>query len=65
MLYMPDIPSYPSSLTDRTYNLIARKQMVGIFLSVWVRKELVPHIGHLRVDSVGRGIMGRLGNKVS
>ncbi|KAJ6775017.1 TYPE IV INOSITOL POLYPHOSPHATE 5-PHOSPHATASE 9 [Salix purpurea] len=37
--------------------------MVGIFLSVWVRKELVPHIGHLRVDSVGRGIMGRLGNK--
>jgi hypothetical protein len=39
--------------------------MVGIFLSVWVRKELVPHIGHLRVDSVGRGIMGLLGNKVS
>jgi hypothetical protein len=26
---------------------------------------LVPHIGHLRVDSVCRGIMGRLGNKVS
>ncbi|KAJ6916922.1 hypothetical protein NC652_019356 [Populus alba x Populus x berolinensis] len=63
MLYMPDIPSFSSSLTDRTYNLIARKQIVGIFLSVWVRKELVPHIGHLRVDSVGRGIMGRLGNK--
>ncbi|KAL9377897.1 hypothetical protein Peur_029232 [Populus x canadensis] len=63
MLYMPDIPSFPSSLTNRTYNLIARKQMVGIFLSVWVRKELVPHIGHLRVDSVGRGIMGLLGNK--
>ncbi|KAJ6916923.1 type I inositol polyphosphate 5-phosphatase 5-like [Populus alba x Populus x berolinensis] len=60
---MPDIPSFSSSLTDRTYNLIARKQIVGIFLSVWVRKELVPHIGHLRVDSVGRGIMGRLGNK--
>ncbi|CAK7334579.1 unnamed protein product [Dovyalis caffra] len=59
MLHM-DIPSSP---TDRTYNLIASKQMVGIFLSVWVRKELVPYIGHLRVDSVGRGIMGRLGNK--
>ncbi|KAL5213085.1 hypothetical protein ABZP36_023932 [Zizania latifolia] len=46
-----------------SYCLIASKQMVGIFLSVWVRRELVQYIGHLRVDSVGRGIMGRLGNK--
>uniref|UniRef100_A0A0D9VL46 Inositol polyphosphate-related phosphatase domain-containing protein n=1 Tax=Leersia perrieri TaxID=77586 RepID=A0A0D9VL46_9ORYZ len=45
------------------YCLIASKQMVGIFLSVWVRREIVQYIGHLRVDSVGRGIMGRLGNK--
>ncbi|XP_024316950.1 type I inositol polyphosphate 5-phosphatase 5 isoform X2 [Brachypodium distachyon] len=45
------------------YCLIASKQMVGIFLSVWVRRELVQNVGHLRVDSVGRGIMGRLGNK--
>ncbi|KAM0878437.1 hypothetical protein ACQ4PT_034881 [Festuca glaucescens] len=45
------------------YCLIASKQMVGIFMSVWVRRELVQNIGHLRVDSVGRGIMGRLGNK--
>jgi len=65
MLYIPDMPTSPSSPTNGTYNLIASKQMVGIFLSVWVRKELVPHIGHLRVDSVCRGIMGRLGNKVS
>ncbi|XVF15153.1 hypothetical protein REPUB_Repub09cG0125400 [Reevesia pubescens] len=45
------------------YRLIATKQMVGIFLSVWARKKLVPYIAHLRVSSVGRGIMGRLGNK--
>ncbi|AQK74982.1 Type I inositol polyphosphate 5-phosphatase 5 [Zea mays] len=45
------------------YCLVARKQMVGIFLSVWVRRELVQYVGHLRVDCVGRGIMGRLGNK--
>ncbi|KAK3155305.1 hypothetical protein QOZ80_2BG0201540 [Eleusine coracana subsp. coracana] len=45
------------------YCLIASKQMVGIFLSVWVRRELVQYVGHLRVDCVGRGIMGRLGNK--
>jgi len=47
-----------------SYRLIASKQMVGLFLSVWARKELIPHISHLRLDSVGRGIMGRLGNKV-
>lgn len=46
------------------YCLIASKQMVGIFLSVWVRRELVQYVGHLRVECVGRGIMGRLGNKV-
>ncbi|CAK9320605.1 unnamed protein product [Citrullus colocynthis] len=45
------------------YKLISSKQMVGLFLSVWARQELVPHIGHLRVSTVGRGIMGRLGNK--
>ncbi|CAL9106255.1 unnamed protein product [Musa textilis] len=45
------------------YCLIASKQMVGIFLAVWVRSELVQHIGHLRMASVGRGIMGCLGNK--
>ncbi|KAF0922184.1 hypothetical protein E2562_027782 [Oryza meyeriana var. granulata] len=46
-----------------SYCLIASKQMVGLFLSVWVTKELVEHVGHLRVDCVGRGIMGWLGNK--
>nr|XP_034591650.1 type I inositol polyphosphate 5-phosphatase 5 [Setaria viridis] len=46
-----------------SYCLIASKQMVGLFLSVWVKREMVEHIGHLRVDCVGRGIMGWLGNK--
>ncbi|KAH0453071.1 hypothetical protein IEQ34_017395 [Dendrobium chrysotoxum] len=45
------------------YCLISNKQMVGIFLSVWVRNALVQHIGHLRISSTGRGIMGYLGNK--
>ncbi|KMT08821.1 hypothetical protein BVRB_6g135450 [Beta vulgaris subsp. vulgaris] len=45
------------------YNLISSKQMVGLFLSVWARKELIPYIGHLRVSSMGTGIMGCLGNK--
>ncbi|XWS65417.1 hypothetical protein CRYUN_Cryun05aG0111100 [Craigia yunnanensis] len=45
------------------YSLIASKQMVGIFLTVWMRKELVQRINHLRISCVGRGILGCLGNK--
>lgn len=45
------------------YSLITSKQMVGIFVTVWVKRELVQHIGHLRLSCVGRGIMGYLGNK--
>ncbi|KAJ3680999.1 hypothetical protein LUZ60_015488 [Juncus effusus] len=48
---------------DEKYCFVASKQMVGIFTSVWVRKDLVPHLGHIRLSSVGRGIMGYLGNK--
>ncbi|KAJ1412847.1 Inositol polyphosphate-related phosphatase [Sesbania bispinosa] len=60
LLSIAEIPSSPG---QTKYNLISSKQMVGIFLTIWSKKELVPHIGHLRVDSVGRGIMGCLGNK--
>ncbi|PIN26751.1 Inositol polyphosphate 5-phosphatase [Handroanthus impetiginosus] len=45
------------------YQLVACKQMVGIFLSIWARRELVKDIGHLRISCMGRGIMGYLGNK--
>ncbi|XP_042449161.1 type I inositol polyphosphate 5-phosphatase 5-like [Zingiber officinale] len=56
-------PEVRGTAGQADYCLIASKQMVGIFLSVWVRNELAQHIGHLRVDTVGRGIMGCLGNK--
>ncbi|CAH2043401.1 unnamed protein product [Thlaspi arvense] len=58
-----DVPATTRMPGQMSYRLIASKQMVGLFLSVWARKELIPHISHLRLDSVGRGIMGRLGNK--
>ncbi|XWS57078.1 hypothetical protein CRYUN_Cryun09bG0140500 [Craigia yunnanensis] len=45
------------------YSLVASKQMVGIFLTVWMRKELVQHVDHLRISCIGRGILGYLGNK--
>ncbi|KAH1078323.1 hypothetical protein AAZX31_19G159700 [Glycine max] len=47
------------------YCLAASKQMVGIFLSVWVRADLCNHVTNLKVSCVGRGIMGYLGNKGS
>ncbi|XP_020576108.1 type I inositol polyphosphate 5-phosphatase 10-like isoform X3 [Phalaenopsis equestris] len=49
--------------SHRRYSLIASKQMVGIFVTVWARKELVQHIRHLRLSCIGRGVMGYLGNK--
>lgn len=46
------------------YCLVASKQMVGIFLTVWVRSELREHVRNMKVSCVGRGLMGYLGNKV-
>ena len=47
------------------YCLVASKQMVGIFLTVWVRSELRDYVRNMKVSCVGRGLMGYLGNKVS
>ncbi|XP_034584974.1 type I inositol polyphosphate 5-phosphatase 8 [Setaria viridis] len=52
-------------LRGRGYRLAASKQMVGIFLCVWVRADLLPCVTGLRVSCVGRGIMGYMGNKGS
>lgn len=47
------------------YVRIVSKQMVGIYVSVWVRKRLRRHINNLRVSPVGVGLMGYMGNKGS
>ncbi|KAF5183511.1 Type i inositol polyphosphate 5-phosphatase protein [Thalictrum thalictroides] len=44
---------------------IVSKQMVGIFLSVWVRRSLRKHVDNLKVSTVGVGVMGYIGNKGS
>jgi hypothetical protein len=44
---------------------IVSKQMVGIYLSIWVRRGLRRHIRNLRVSTVGVGAMGYIGNKAS
>ncbi|XP_042015611.1 type I inositol polyphosphate 5-phosphatase 4-like [Salvia splendens] len=47
------------------YCLVASKQMVGIFLTVWVKRDLRDAVRNLKVSCVGRGLMGYLGNKGS
>ncbi|KAK6921383.1 Endonuclease/exonuclease/phosphatase [Dillenia turbinata] len=50
-----------TSVTD--FTCIISKQMVGVFISVWVRSDLRSHIQYPSVSCVGCGIMGCLGNK--
>ena len=42
---------------------VAAKQMVGLYLSVWVHTDLLPAIRGVQTTSVGTGIMRYLGNK--
>ncbi|XP_062189529.1 type I inositol polyphosphate 5-phosphatase 4-like [Phragmites australis] len=62
--------SAPSEQNDEQSNssrycLVASKQMVGIFLTVWVCNEIRDDVKNLKVSCVGRGLMGYLGNKGS
>ncbi|KAL4576518.1 hypothetical protein LXL04_012613 [Taraxacum kok-saghyz] len=61
--------SNPSTNSDAKQNpgfcLVASKQMVGIFLCVFIRQDLRHHVSNLKISCVGRGIMGYLGNKGS
>ncbi|KAL8162594.1 hypothetical protein V2J09_014083 [Rumex salicifolius] len=47
------------------YVRIVSKQMVGVFLTIWVRRRLRKHINNLKVSTVGVGVMGYIGNKGS
>ncbi|KAK4482860.1 hypothetical protein RD792_010032, partial [Penstemon davidsonii] len=62
VLYSP--MSYAEDGHSR-YSLVASKQMVGVFLTIWVRNELREHVKNIKVSCVGRGLMGYLGNKGS
>lgn len=44
---------------------IISKQMVGVFLTIWVRRSLRKHIQNVKVSTVGVGAMGYIGNKGS
>lgn len=48
----------------RNFQCIVHKQMVGVFISVWVSSHLLPYIYHPSVSCVACGLLGCLGNKV-
>ncbi|GAB2244959.1 hypothetical protein Droror1_Dr00000452 [Drosera rotundifolia] len=49
----------------KPYVKIVSKQMIGIFLTIWVRRGLRKHIQNLKVSTVGVGVMGYFCNKGS
>ncbi|KAK6130224.1 hypothetical protein DH2020_036034 [Rehmannia glutinosa] len=63
--YAPAEDAYVCPDGHSRYSLVASKQMVGVFLTVWVRSELTEHVRNIKVSCVGRGLMGYLGNKGS
>ena len=60
---MPSRDSVASIMIAHAACQVAAKQMVGIYLSVWVRRPMLQHIRGVQVTSIGTGIMGYLGNK--
>lgn len=48
----------------RDYRCIVSKHMVGLFISVWIQRDLTQYLRHRSVSCIGCGIMGCLGNKV-
>jgi hypothetical protein len=53
-----------SETSHDDFQCIISKQMVGIFISVWIRTDIRPFIQHPNVSCIGCGILGCLGNKV-
>lgn len=60
-----EITSVTSRRVGTKYVRIVSKQMVGLFVTVWVRQTLRSHIHNLKVSPVGVGLMGYMGNKGS
>ncbi|KAG2437045.1 hypothetical protein HYH02_011308 [Chlamydomonas schloesseri] len=48
---------------DSTYVQVASKQLVGVYLSVWVRRSLLGSVHGVQVTTVATGFGGYLGNK--
>ncbi|KAI4389223.1 hypothetical protein MLD38_001471 [Melastoma candidum] len=60
-----DLEMFMARKARAPYVRIVSKQMVGIFLTIWVHRSLRRHIQNLKVSTVGVGVMGYIGNKGS
>ena len=49
--------------SGHVYVQLVSKQMVGTYISVWVRKALLPHVRGVQATHVATGFGGMLGNK--
>lgn len=65
LLIDKDVNGIGSVKSQPKYVRIVSKQMVGIYVSVWVQRKLRRHVHHLKVSPVGVGLMGYMGNKGS
>eukprot|EP01018_Ginkgo_biloba_P033234 Gb_08631 [translate_table: standard] len=61
----PETTSAVARRVRTRYVRIVSKQMVGLFITIWVRRTLRNHIHNLTVSPVGVGLMGYMGNKGS
>ncbi|XVF73301.1 hypothetical protein PTKIN_Ptkin12aG0190500 [Pterospermum kingtungense] len=52
-------------LRHSSYCLVAKKQVAGIFLTIWVKSDLRDDVHNIKVPRVSKGLMGYLGNKGS
>ncbi|KAI3686042.1 hypothetical protein L1987_79712 [Smallanthus sonchifolius] len=60
-----DIDSIMYQKRKSQYVRIVSKQMVGVFITIWVHRSLRKHIQNVHVSTVGVGVMGYIGNKGS
>lgn len=52
-----------SKSKERKYIRLVAKSLVGVYLTIWVKRSLVPHVEYKEVVCVSCGVMRVLGNK--
>ncbi len=66
--FAPSISStstmFSSPCRQNRFLRVVSKQMVGIYITIWIRSDLRHHVHDIKVCCVGCGIFNYLGNKV-